>query len=85
MPATGAPGQPGVITYYFTSTLTETLNALSGHELDVATVPADLATYQQLQAAGGLSVLGVASASYEDLDFNEASPRSRARSCARRS
>ena len=47
---------------------------MSGHELDVATVPAELAAYQQLQAAGGLSVLGVASASYEDLEFNEASP-----------
>ncbi len=70
----GTPGNLALITYYFTSTLTETLNALSGHELDVATVPADPATYQQLQAAGRLSVLGVASASYEDLDFNESSP-----------
>ena len=70
----GPPGNLATITYYFTSTLTETLNALSGHELDVATVPAELAAYQQLQAAGGLSVLGVASASYEDLEFNEASP-----------
>ncbi len=70
----GPPANLASITYYFTSTLTEMLNALGGHELGVATVPADLATYQQLQAAGGLSVLGVASASYEDLEFNEASP-----------
>lgn len=70
----GPPANLASITYYFTSTLTEMLNALSGHELDVATVPGDLAVYQQLQAAGGLSVLGVASASYEDLEFNEASP-----------
>lgn len=70
----GPPANLASITYYFTSTLTEMLNALSGHELDVATVPGDLAAYQQLQAVGGLSVLGVASASYEDLEFNEASP-----------
>ena len=70
----GPPANLASITYYFTSTLTEMLNALSGHELDVATVPGDLVAYQQLQAAGGLSVLGVASASYEDLEFNEASP-----------
>ena len=50
------------------------LNALAAHELDVATVPAAPATYQQLRAAGRLSVLGVASASYEDLDFNQSSP-----------
>ena len=37
----GTPGNLALITYYFTSTLTETLNALSGHELDVATVPAE--------------------------------------------
>jgi ABC-type transport system substrate-binding protein len=70
----GTPGNLAVVTYYFTSTLAETLNALSGHELDVAIVPASPGAYQQLQAAGGLSVRGVASSSYEDLDFNQSSP-----------
>ncbi len=70
----GAPGNLAVITYYFTSTLTGTVNALAAHELDVATVPAAPVTYQQLRAAGRLSVVGVASASYEDLDFNQSSP-----------
>ena len=70
----GTPGNLAVITYYFTSTLAEMINALGAHELDVATVPADMGTYQLLEATGGLSVRGVATGSYEDLDFNEASP-----------
>ena len=70
----GTPGNLAVITYYLTSTVAEMINALGAHELDVATVPADMGTYQLLQAAGGLSVRGVATGSYEDLDFNEASP-----------
>jgi peptide/nickel transport system substrate-binding protein len=70
----GAPGNLAVITYYFTSTLTGALNALAAHELDLATVPAAPAIYQQLRAVGRLSVIGAASASYEDLDFNQSSP-----------
>jgi peptide/nickel transport system substrate-binding protein len=70
----GTPANLAAITYYFTSTLAETLDALFAHELDVATVPAAPATYQLLQAAGGRSVRGMASAAYEDLDFNQASP-----------
>ena len=69
----GTPGNLAVITYYFTSTLAETLNALASRELDVATVPAQAVTYQQLQASGRLAVRAVASAAYEDLDFNERS------------
>ncbi len=70
----GPPGNLASITYYFTSTLTETLNALSGHELDVATVPGDPSPISNCRPQGRLSVLGVASASYEDLEFNESSP-----------
>jgi peptide/nickel transport system substrate-binding protein len=69
----GTPGNLALITYYFTSTAAEMVNALAAHELDVATVPAGPGTYQQLRAAGRLEVRGVATASYEDLDFNQSS------------
>jgi hypothetical protein len=48
------------------------MDGLSAGSLDVATVQASAAGYQQLQATGGLQVRAVAGAMYEDLDFNEA-------------
>lgn len=61
------------VTYYFSADSAEVANALLAGELDLATVPATPALYQQLQAVNGLSVQPVLSSLYEDLDFNERS------------
>ena len=68
----GNPANLSSVTYYFTGGTAEVLDALSAGELDVATVQAPASNYQQLQATGGLSAHAVASADYEDLDFNQA-------------
>jgi peptide/nickel transport system substrate-binding protein len=67
----GNPANLASVTYYFTSGPAEMMDALTAGELDVATVQASAAGYQQLQATGGLHVWAGASAMYEDLDFNE--------------
>jgi peptide/nickel transport system substrate-binding protein len=69
----GTPANLASVTYYFTTGTAETVDALVAGELDVALVPGQPATYQQLGTAGGLTVQAVASAAFEDLDFNEAS------------
>jgi peptide/nickel transport system substrate-binding protein len=69
----GNPANLASVTYYFTSGPAEITDALAAGELDVATVQASPDVYQQLRAVGGVSVRAVASAAYEDLDFNEAS------------
>jgi peptide/nickel transport system substrate-binding protein len=68
----GNPANLASVTYYFTSGPAEVTNALSAGSLDVATVQASAAGYQQLQADGELHVVAEAGAMYEDLDFNEA-------------
>ena len=70
----GNPANLAAVTYYFTSGAAEMMDASSEGELDVATLPAvqaSAAGYQQMQATRGLHVQAVASAMYEDLDFNE--------------
>jgi peptide/nickel transport system substrate-binding protein len=65
------PANLASITYYFTATTAEVVDALSAGELDVAVLPAQVASFQELQEIGGVSVHAVASSAYEDLDFNE--------------
>lgn len=67
----GSPANLAGVTYYFSQSGAELGNSLLAGELDLATVPATPALYQQLQAQGGLSVKAVASVLYEDLDFNQ--------------
>ncbi|MGD0808396.1 MAG: ABC transporter substrate-binding protein [Acidimicrobiales bacterium] len=66
-----SPANLSTITYYFMSGPAETINALSGAEVDVAALQAGSSSFKQLQATSGLSVEAVASNFYEDLDFNE--------------
>ncbi len=68
----GVPGDLATITYYFTSSTTELVSALSAGELDVAQLVVAADEYRQLKSTAGLSVRPVAGAGYWDLDFNEA-------------
>jgi len=68
----GAPANLSSVTYYFTSGPAEMLDAISAGQLDVASLQVPASDFQQLQATSGISVQPVASALYEDLDFNEA-------------
>ncbi len=69
----GSPANLSAVTYYFTSGVAETVNALNAGEIDLATVQAVPNEFKQLQGDAGLSVRAVASNFYEDLDMNEAS------------
>jgi len=66
------PANLAAVTYYFTTAPAEVVDALSAGELGLAVVQGPATVYQQLQGTGGLSVRAVATAGYEDLDFNEA-------------
>lgn len=67
----GTPANLASITYYFTTGAAETVDALAAGELDVAILEGQPALYQQLAAVAGLKIEAVASATFEDLDFNE--------------
>jgi peptide/nickel transport system substrate-binding protein len=67
----GVPANLATVTYYFMASAAETVGALSAGEIDVATLPAEQSSWVQLQAVNGLSTQVLASARYEDLDFNE--------------
>jgi peptide/nickel transport system substrate-binding protein len=68
----GTPSNLATVTYYFARQPTETVNALTAGQLDVATVEADSSTVKDLQAVKSLSATVATSDRYEDLDFNEA-------------
>jgi len=83
MPATGPAGHLASITYYFTSTLTEMLNALSGHELDVATVPGTSSPISNCRPQGDFPVLAWRAPVTRTSSSTRRRLRCRARSCAR--
>jgi len=68
----GNPANLSSVTYYFMGSTAEALDAVTAGELQVAALEVPPSDLQQLQAANGFSVQPVASATYEDLDFNEA-------------